>query len=298
MSVQAEDVEPEDARAATAAPGGAAYLHDPRFTWPERVPWSVLGPDFIQEWGFEHEPRKREHLEVIGPSGSGKTYWVETILQQHYAEAERRRRASGRKNLETGAVFLATKTDDDVFGELGWPIVHDVAEIRDTNVIVWPRTADSGGRRREFHEQHVRRLLDHLWTPKANTLVAFDEVGYAEGLSGEVRTQIQQYWREGRALHIQVIGMKQRPQGALRDMHSETFWTAAFAPNDTADTERFAELFGRRRDWVPVFDTLSPDRHEFILRHSKSREAYITWVDEPLRPQKIRRQGLQGILAR
>ena len=85
MSIQAEDVEPEDARAVSAAPGGTAYLHDPRFTWPERVPWSVLGPDFIQEWGFEHEPRKREHLEVIGPSGSGKTYWVETILQQHYA---------------------------------------------------------------------------------------------------------------------------------------------------------------------------------------------------------------------
>ena len=299
MSIPAEEIEPEGQRATTPATGGSGmYLHDPRFTWPERVPWSVLGPDFIQAWGFDPPRGKREHLEVIGPSGSGKTYWVETVLQQHYAEAERRRSANGRKHLETGAIFLATKKDDGIFAEMGWPIVGDVAEIRDTNVIVWPRTSATGSRRKEFHERHVRSLLDHLWTEDANTILAFDEVGYAESLSGEVRTQIQQYWREFRSMGGQVIGMKQRPQGALRDMHSETYWTASFAPNDTADTERFAELFGRRRDWVPVFDTLDVDKHEFILRHSKSREAYITWVDTPLRPQKIRRQGLHALVSK
>jgi len=123
-------------------------------------------------------------------------------------------------------------------------------------------------------------------------------VGYAESLSGEIRTLIQQYWREGRALGIQVVGMKQRPQGALRDMHSETYWTAAFGPKDRSDAERFAELFGHKRDWLPVFDDLNPDKHEFILRHSKTREAYISWVDEPLRPQKIKRPGLMRILSR
>lgn len=295
MTLQPEDIEPDAARAST---GSALYLHDPHFTWPERVAWSELGPDFIRAWGFEKPPREREHLEVIGPSGSGKTYWVETVLQAHYTEAERRRAASGRKHLETGAVFLATKADDAVFGELGWPIVHSAGEIRDTNVIVWPRTGKTGTARKAFHEQRVAALLDHLWAPQANTLVVFDEVGYAEGLSAEIRTLIQQYWREGRALHIQVVGMKQRPQGALRDMHSETYWTAAFAPKDRSDAERFAELFGHRRDWLPVFDTLNPDRHEFILRHSKSREAYISWVDEPLTPQKIRRPGLLRILSR
>ena len=299
MTVQPEDVEPEANRATTSAAGGSAmYLHDPRFTWPERVPWSELGPDFIDAWGFRERSGKREHLEVLGPSGSGKTYWVETVLQQHYAMAERRREADGRKNIETGAIFLATKTDDDVFAELGWPMVHSAGEIRDTNVIVWPRTPKTGQARRDFHELRVRTLLDHLWQPKANTVVAFDEVGYAESLSGEIRTLIQQYWREGRALGIQVVGMKQRPQGALRDMHSETYWTAAFGPKDRSDAERFAELFGHRRDWLPVFDDLDPDKHEFILRHSKTREAYISWVDELLRPQKIRRPGLMRILSR
>ena len=97
---------------------------------------------------------------------------------------------------------------------------------------------------------------------------------------------------------ITVVGMKQRPQGALRDMHSETYWTAAFAPKDRSDAERFAELFGHRRDWLPVFDQLDAGRHEFILRHSRSREAYISHVDTPLRPQKIQRRGLRGLVSR
>jgi len=46
MTIQPDDIEPETQRATTAA-GGAMYLHDPRFTWPERVPWSELRPDFI-----------------------------------------------------------------------------------------------------------------------------------------------------------------------------------------------------------------------------------------------------------
>ena len=93
---------------------------------------------------------------------------------------------------------------------------------------------------------------------------------------------------------IQVVGMKQRPQGALRDMHSETFWTAVFRPKDRSDAERFAELLGHRRDWVPVLDALDLDAHEFVIRHSRSDEAYISWVDVPLSPQKIRRRGEVG----
>jgi len=82
------------------------------------------------------------------------------------------------------------------------------------------------------------------------------------------------------------VAMKQRPQGALRDMHSETYWTAAFRPKDRSDVERFAELFGHRRDWISVFDSLDPQRRDFILRHATSQEAYISYVDVPLRPVK------------
>lgn len=290
-AVRPEDIEPEDNRA--QAPD---WRSDPSFTPPEQVPWSELGPDFIYAWGFKQPRDKREHFEVVGPSGSGKTRLVETILQDHYRMAVQRRNAYQRKNIETGAVFIATKADDAIFRELGWPVARNAGEVRDTNLIYWPRTAKTGLERRAFHDHRVNELLNRLWRPKANTIVAFDEVGYAESLSGDTRALIQQYWREGRSMGIQVIGMKQRPQGALRDMHSETFWTAAFKPNDRSDLERFAELFGHRRDWMPVFDGLDPDRHEFIVRHSRSGEAYISWIDTPLRPQKIeRRQGLYGV---
>jgi hypothetical protein len=294
VSVQPEDIEPEEARA--SSPAGATWQNDPSFTWPERLPWSELGPDFIGAWGFDLPRNKREHLEVVGPSGSGKTHLVETILQDHYKMAVARMDAAQAKQVETGAIFIATKTDDDIFRELGWPVAHDAGEIRDTNLIFWPRTKKTGLDRRAYHDAKVNTLLAKLWQPHANTLVAFDEVGYVESLGADTRATVQQYWREGRALGIQVIGMKQRPQGALRDMHSETYWTVAFKPNDRADLERFAELFGHRRDWMPVFDTLDPDAHEFIIRHSRSDDAYISWVDTPLQPQKIRRpRGLYGV---
>ena len=119
----------------------ADWRTDPDFRWPERVPWSVLGPDFIQAWGFELPRGKREHLEVTGPSGSGKTRLVQTILQGHYAEAERRRAQRQAKHIETGGVFVASKTDDELFAELGWPMAHNVGEVRDTNLIFWPRTS-------------------------------------------------------------------------------------------------------------------------------------------------------------
>jgi hypothetical protein len=291
MTVQREDVEPEES-------GGGApadYRYDPSFAWPERVPWSELGPDFIQQWGFALPRGKREHLEVVGPSGSGKTRLVETILQDHYRESLRRMQAAGNDHIETGAIFVATKTDDEIFRELGWPVVRSVDEMRgDTHLIFWPQTKKTGLDRRAYHDQKVGRLLDALWQPKANTLLAFDEIGYVEGLSGNTRATVQQYWREGRALGIQVIGMKQRPQGALRDMHSETFWTVSFKPSDDADQERFAMLFGHKRDWMPVLDSLDLDRHEFVIRHSRSQDAYISWVDVPLTPQKIKRRGLAG----
>ena len=282
VTIQPEDVEPEGNRAKT---GASAWLSDPNFKTPERVPWSELSEEFMEAWA-DKPWNKREHLEIIGPTGSGKTYLMETLLQERY-----RRR-------QTGAIMVCTKEDDEVFREMGWPIVASAGDIQDTNVIFWPRTGQKGTARKAFHEQRIRTLLDQLWQPQANTILSFDEVGYIESLSGELRALVQMYWREARSVHIQLIAMKQRPQGALRDMHSETYWTAAFAPNDRSDLERFAELFGHRRDWMPVFDQLNADNHEFIIRHSKSREAYISWVDMPLRPQKIKRKGLRSLVSR
>ena len=289
-AVRPEDIEPEEQRAR----GSADWRRDANFRWPERVPWSELSPAFIEHWSPPTTKNNREHLEIVGPSGSGKTHLLLTMLQDHYRSEEAYRAQNDRKHIGTRAILLVTKQDDDVFRRLGWPVVHSVDEIRDTNVIVWPRTKKVGTARSEFHEARVRSLLHELWQPKANAVLAFDEVGYVESLSGEIRTTMQHYWREGRSMGIQIVGMKQRPQGALRDMHSETFWTAVFRPKDRSDAERFAELLGHRRDWVPVLDDLSLDDHEFVLRHSRSDEAYISWVDTPLKPQKIRRRGEVG----
>jgi hypothetical protein len=284
VTVHPEDVEPEANRAKSTP---AHWASDPNFVPPERVPWSELGPDFIATWGRADPGNPQpEHLEIVGPSGSGKTHLMLTMLQDRY------------RQRKTGAVLVVTKADDDIFRKLGWPMVHGADEIRDSNVVFWPRTKKMGLERRAYHDAKVSDLLHKLWRPKANTIVAFDEVGYIESLSGNMRTLVQQYWREARSMGITVVGMKQRPQGALRDMHSETYWTAAFAPKDRSDAERFAELFGHRRDWLPVFDQLDAGRHEFILRHSRSREAYISHVDTPLRPQKIQRRGLRGLVSR
>jgi len=272
MAVPREDIEPEGYRPP------ADYRTDPNFTWPERVPWSELGPYFTAAWGRADPGNPQpEGLEIVGQNGSGKTRLMMHMLQERYAMRH------------SAAVMVLTKTDDDIFAQMGWPIVHTVDAIRGMpNVIFWPRTRLMGNARKAFHERQVSELLHRLWRPKANTIVSFDEIGYIEGLSGDMRALVQQYWREGRSIGITVVAMKQRPQGALRDMHSESLWTVAFRPKDRGDLERWAELFGARRDWMPVFDSLNAGAHEFIIRHSRSGEAYISWVDIPLTPQKVK----------
>ena len=276
MTVQPADIEPEEQRG--RAPAAADYRYDPRFTPPQRVPWSQLSPYFTAAWGRADPGNPQpEHVEEVGQTGSGKTRLMMHMLQDRYTMRH------------SGAVIICTKADDTLFGQMGWPIVRQVSEVAENpNVIFWPRTRAMGNERRAFHELQVGELLHRMWRPRANTIVAFDEVGYVENLSSDMRALVQQYWREGRSVGITVLAMKQRPQGALRDMHSETSWTIAFAPKDRGDLERWAELFGARRDWMPVFDSLDPDRHEFIIRHSRSREAYISWVDVELVPQKVK----------
>ena len=269
--VQPADIEPETTRGTGS---GANWQRSAGFTFPERYPWSQIGPEFIRAWGRDDTGKEDpEHVEGVGPTGSGKTYTVCTMLQD---------RMRARK---TGAVFICTKPADATVRKLGWPIVDTWDQVRqEPNCVFWPRTHRMGLARKQYHEQKIGDLLHRLWKPEANTIVAFDEIGYVESLSAESRALVQQYWREARSLGITVMGMKQRPQGALRDMHSETHWTFVFPPKDRADTERFAELLGAKRDWVPVLDSLDQDRREFVIRHARSREAYITWVDTPLQP--------------
>lgn len=259
----------------------ADWRRDPSFSWPERVPWSELGPAFTAAWGRADPAHPDpEHLEIVGQNGSGKSYLMCTMLQDRMVKRR------------SGAVIVCTKKADRVFNLLGWPVIDNPRDIKDNpNCLYWPRTSRTGTARREYHDQKINQLLDAVWVKDSNRIIAFDEIGYVESLSGEAKANVQMYWREGRSLGITVVGMKQRPQGALRDMHSESYWTAAFKPKDRADLERWAELFGARRDWMPVFDSLDRGRREFIIANPVHDEAFISWVDTPLRPVKPPRKG-------
>lgn len=248
---------------------------------PERVPWSILGRDFIQDWGRSDPGKPQpEHVEVLGPTGSGKTYALATMMQQ---------RAMVRR---TSGIIIATKPADETLLSLGWPVVHDWRGIQQHRwSIFWPKTREMGAARRAYHEKAIRELLSRLWRPQANVMIQFGEVGYLESLSGDLKAIIQQYWREGRSQDITVLADKQRTQGVGREMHSETYWTAAFRQNDEDDMERTAQLFGPKRFWVPVMRTLDLGKREFLLRYSKTNVTFITWIDTPLRPVKLEGEG-------
>jgi hypothetical protein len=240
----------------------------------ERVPWSVLGPEFAMSWGrADANDPQPEDMEIIGMKGSGKTYFLMKVLQERMIVRNSR------------IILVVTKQADKVFLKLGWPIVREFRHLRKyRQCIYWPTTKKLGDARKAFHEEILYELLSRLWVEDAYLTLAFDEIAYVESLSPRVKALVGMYWREARSMQITVVAMKQRPQGVQRDMHSETQWTVAFVPKDADDAERFAELFGNKKTWLPVFDQMNPDNHEFLIRHARSRRAYISWIDQPLTP--------------
>lgn len=238
----------------------------------ERIPWSELAPDFAQIWGRadESDPQP-ESMEVLGMNGSGKTLFVCKAVQE---------RMIVRK---TPCVFIQTKPDDKTILQLGWPVVDDVRRVRRERwCIYWPRTNKTGRARKEYQAIKIQELLDFLWHKDSNIIVVFDDFGYTQTLSGDLRDTTEMYLREGRSSGITCVMIKQRPQGSTRVMHSETYWTVAFVPKDDDDKERFSQLFGPKKEWMPVFDQMDPDRHEFLIKHARTRAVYISWIDEPL----------------
>jgi nucleoside-triphosphatase THEP1 len=253
---------------------------DPSFTPPETIPWSELGPHFIEEWGHDDGKMRGEHIEICGQTGSGKSYAEATILQQR---AER---------WNTAEIVVVTKESDDSIPLLGWQVCDKFEDIRKyRQCIFWPRTSLQGEQREDFHEEQIHNLLSSLWMPDANVVIAFDEIGYIESLSTRVQKQIRMYWREGRSHNISLVAMKQRPVGVQRDQHSESRWKIVFPPADQGDMKRFAEMLGRVGDWQPVLEGIDQQSHQFVIRNSVTKDAYISWIDEELRP--IKSQGQQ-----
>jgi hypothetical protein len=257
------------------------------FVWPTEVPWSELGEEFIETWGRDERGKLRsEHWEIEGQSGSGKSYLAATAMQ---------RRA---QRFDTATIAVLTKQTDDSIPLLGWPQVSSYGELREQKyrqAVFWPQTTAMAEDREKHHESAIYDLLAQLWPEpgqQANVVVYMDEIRYLESLSRRMKKLIRQYWREGRSHGISIIAGAQRPLEMVRDMHSEARWRAVFCPADEADMERFAELLGRPRDWEPVLRGLDQQRHQFVLRNSFTKDAYISWVDTDLRP--LPSQSAQG----
>ena len=241
-----------------------------------RVPWSELGPEFTREWGRPNGKPEPEHVEILGPTGCGKTY-----LQAHMLADRVRMRHSG-------VIIVCTKPADGTIRKLGWPIVSDWKGVkRHDQVIFWPRTRSIGAAREEFHAKRIQELLDRLWHPESNNILTFDEFAYVQNLNTDIRKTLDMYLREARSSGITLVLMKQRPQGATREMHAETSWKVSFKPSDHQDAERTAELFGRKREWVDILEHLNPEKHEFLIQRKLTGTAFISWVDTPLKPAKI-----------
>lgn len=243
-----------------------------------RVPWSVLGPEFTRDWGRPNGENNPEHVEILGTTGSGKTYLEATMLQDR---AIRR---------HSGIIVVCTKPADKTILKLGWPVVGDWRGVRrHEQVIFWPRTKALGARRKAFQAARIQDLLDRLWTPDSNNVIAFDEFAYVQGLTPDLRDTLDIYLREGRSSGISLVLMKQRPQGVTREMHAETQWKASFRPMDHDDAERTAQLFGSKREWTPILEQLNPENHEFLIQRKLTGASFISWVDTPIRAARQQR---------
>lgn len=266
----AEGVATPDGVRVTGAPAGST----PGFQRPPEVPWSELGPEFIETWGHDEAGKLRaEHLEVMGQSGSGKSYSIATILQERAAR------------WNTAELAILTKQADDSIPLLGWPVIDSYRDLsRYSQAVFWPQTSALGEQRSAYMEARIYELLSHLWQPAANCVLYFDEIGFVEDLSRRLKKMTQMYWREGRSHGISIVASKQRPVGINRDAHSESRWKIVFPPADSGDMDRFADMLGRKRDWAPVLESLDQTQHQFILRNSFTKDAYISWMDGDLKP--------------
>ncbi len=245
--------------------------------YPDRVPWEELGPDFLDAWGRPHGNFQPEHVEILGQTGCGKTYFEKHILTE-------------RVRLRNSAVvILLTKPMDKTLAQLDWPVVTSwpPSQWNDKNrqVIYHARSEGLSKAARARQAEKVEELLDKLWHPDANVVLAVDEIAYVEQELG-LRTHMTTYFREGRTLGITVVASTQRPAGVSRVVHSETAWAVAFAPKDEEDAERVAQILGDKRHYRDVLMDLDREKREFVLVHNLSREAYISHIPGPKRKAK------------
>lgn len=230
------------------------------------MPWADLGPDFLRVWGYPDGKFMPEHLEILGPTGSGKSYFERTIL------AERARLRGSH------IVVVATKPADATLKGLGWPVVTRWPPgYKKPQVIYWAKARGLNAEGRMGQRAAIEDLLDKLWKPNSNIVVAFDELAYLEHELG-LRVPISTFYREARGLGITIVAGTQRPQGVSRYMHSESTWSVFFAPKDEEDAERMAQVAGNKKYYKPVLLDLDRSAREFLLVHNLTNNRYISSI--------------------
>ncbi len=251
-----------------------------------RVRWveDGFGKAFIEAWGRPNGRYEPEHLTVYGKSGGGKSYFVGYVLKE-------RARARG-----SHVVIVATKKTDRTLSALGWPIIDTWPPgYKENQVIYWAKAKGISREHRVPQRIKVKRLMDALWVKESNVIVYWDELTYLE-VDLQLKTELATYYREGRALGITNVASMQRPAGVTRLAHSEAGWTVAFPPKDVDDRDRVAEVLGDRRRFAAVLDSLDRTKHEFLIRHDLTGEAYITHLPRPRRT--VSRSRTQGVRSR
>lgn len=264
-----EESEPEPVTEARLTSAGKLY--------PPRVAWEELGPDFLEAWGRPHGTWQPEHVEILGPTGSGKSYFEKHILTERV------------RLRDSAVVILLTKPADKTLLAMDWPVVTSWPpsewNSKNRQVIFHAKSEGLGKAARQRQAEKVEDLLDKLWHPDANVILAVDEIAYVEQELG-LRTHMTTYFREARTLGITIVASTQRPAGVSRAVHSETAWVAAFAPKDEDDAERMAQILGDKRHYKEVLMDLDREKREFVLVHNLSREAYISHIPGKKSPQK------------
>lgn len=249
----------------------------------ERVPWSKIAQEFAEVWGrADPSDPQPEHVEVLGINGSGKTLWMGKAVQERMIVRR------------TPCIILQSKPADATIERLGWPIITNGdfrRAIKERWSVFWPMTTATGIERKNYQAIQFRNMLNALWRKDANTIVVFDDFGYIQELIAPDTREplapiVQMYLREGRSCGITNVLLKQRAPGSRREMHSETQWKIGFATVDEDDQERVAEIFGNRKAYMPVIKSMDADKHEFLIKHSRTGLEVISWVDTPLRPVK------------
>ncbi len=246
----------------------------------ERVDWRDLGPQFIEDWGRTPSGAfDPEHLTVYGKSGGGKTHFVQTVLQQ---------RAAARGSH---VVMVVTKRSDKTVAAMDWPVINRwPPEYGDEQVILWARARGLSVTHLVPQRKVVREFMDSMWQPGANTIVYWDELTYIEK-NLKLKNEIETFYREGRTNGITNVASMQRPAYVSRLAHSEAGWTVGFPPKDHDDRDRVAEVFGDRARYRIALDDLDRWSYEFLIKHDRSGQTFISALPAPRSRRSAGRAG-------